>query len=88
MPTSRDLLNEFVASYTSDPHFPHSLGNPALPAGFPMGFLTTMDLEASCLRFELGSNTRSVGAEMASAEDTGYFRGTTPSPVYTYRVTT
>jgi len=78
------LLNEFVASYTSDHIFLTALNNPALPSGFPMGFLFDNGFGGKLPSIQLGSNTAYGGGD-GLGQDTGYFPWNNANPVYTYR---
>jgi hypothetical protein len=76
------LLNEFVASYTSDHIFLTALNNPALPAGLPIGALFANGFGGKLPSVDLKGNN-AYGGEFG--QDTGYFPWNDANPTYTYR---
>jgi hypothetical protein len=76
------LLNEFVASYTSDHIFLDAVNNPALPSGLPIGALFANGFGGKLPSVDMKSNN-SYGGEFG--QDTGYFPWNNANPTYTYR---
>jgi Carboxypeptidase regulatory-like domain/TonB-dependent Receptor Plug Domain len=76
------LLNEFVASYTSDHIFLTALNNPELPAGLPIGALFANGFGGKLPSVDLFGNN-AYGGEFG--QDTGYFPWNNANPTYTYR---
>ncbi len=76
------LLNEFVASYTTDHIDLTAINNPALPATFPMGSLFANGFGGKLPSIQLNTNTAYGGG---FGQDSGYFPWTNANPTYTYR---
>ena len=76
------LLNEFVASYTSDHIVLTALNNPALPAGLPIGALFANGFGGKLPSVDLLGNNAYGGG---FGQDTGYFPWNNANPTYTYR---
>lgn len=84
------LLNEFVASYTSDHILLNTLGQVSLPSGgidlaplFPSAFTLANKIPA----FAVGNTPGTVYGTGGFSVDTGYFPWKNANPTYTYRDT-
>lgn len=87
---SPTLLNEFVASYTSDHIILSNLSNVSLPSGgidlaplFPAQFALANKIPA----FSVGNTPGTVYGTGGFSVDTGYFPWKNANPTYTYRDT-
>jgi Carboxypeptidase regulatory-like domain len=87
---SPTLLNEFVASYTSDHIILSNLSNVRLPSGgidlvplFPSAFNLANKIPA----FSVGNTPGTVYGTGGFSVDTGYFPWKNANPTYTYRDT-
>ena len=88
---SPSLLNEFVASYTSDHILLSAIGPVGLPSGFTMGSLFPNGFEGKLPAFHFTGNAAYGGIADGTDQgndvgvDTGYFPWKNANPTYTYR---
>jgi hypothetical protein len=80
---SPTLLNEFVASYTTDHIFLTALGPVGLPSGFTMGSIFANGFGGKLPAITLSSNAAYGGGQWGN--DSGYFPWNNANPTYTYR---